>query len=177
MRPTNRQPPGTLAVLASLLLALAASAFWLLVPAVASVSGGTTTAAPTARPPGVKGVSVMESTTPDGEVLVRETMVDASGRELVREHRRPAPEVHHQTLLESESAPDAQMFALFAFPVALAAFPLALNATRLRTPARSLAAALLTGGSLLAGFSIGLFYLPSALAMTVAAIRRDQGGG
>lgn len=59
---------------------------------------------------------------------------------------------------------------MLALPVVLAALSLALNGTRLRTPARALAAALLLLGSILTGFSIGLYYLPSALAMTVAAV-------
>lgn len=112
-----------------------------------------------------------ESQTADGEIVVRETSIDASGRTQVREYRRPAPEVHRETLLESDSAPDAQIIGMLAVPLAVAAFPLALNGSRLRTPARAIAAALLIIGSLLAGFSIGLYYLPSALAMTVAAAR------
>ena len=112
----------------------------------------------------------MESTAPHGEVIVRETGVDAAGRKQVREYRRPAPEVHRRTLLESASASNAEAIGLLAVPVVLAALPLALNATRLRTPARAVAAALLLIGSLLTGFSIGLYYLPSALAMSFAAV-------
>jgi hypothetical protein len=37
--------------------------------------------------------------------------------------------------------------------------------------ARAVSATLLLGGSLLAVFSVGIFYLPSAAAMTVAAVR------
>ena len=117
----------------------------------------------------------MESTTPDGEVIIRETGVDALGRKQVREYRRPAPKVHRQTLLESESTPHAQIIGMLALPAVVAALALALNGTRLRTPARVVAAALLLIGSLLAGFSIGLYYLPSALAMVVAAIRSAGG--
>lgn len=36
-----------------------------------------------------------------------------------------------------------------------------------------IAAALLFGGSLLGSMSVGLFYLPSAVAMTVAAARGE----
>lgn len=81
----------------------------------------------------------------------------------------PSVEVDRQTLLE-QSGDDPQTMGMLALPVALAALTLALNGTRLRVPARAVAAALLLTGSILAGFSIGLPYLPSALAMTVAAI-------
>lgn len=166
----KRQPPGTLAVVVSLLLAAAASAFWLLVPTVASVSDSGTATGPVGHPPpDFEVLSVRQSMTPEGDVIVRETGVEASGRKQVRQYRGPGPEVHRQTLLEQSTA-EAQTIGMLALPVVLAALPLALNGTRLRTPARAVAAALLLLGSVLTGFSIGLYYLPSALAMTVAAI-------
>lgn len=55
-------------------------------------------------------------------------------------------------------------------PVILSAAPLLLDGTRYAAPARLLAAALLLGFIVVAGFSIGLFYLPSAVAMLLAAI-------
>lgn len=151
----KRQPPGT--------------AFWLLVPPVASVNDSGTTTGPVGDPPpGFEVLSVRQSMSPEGGVIVRETGVDASGRKQVRQYRRPGPEVHRQTLL-GQSTAEAQTIGMLALPVLSAALPLALNGTRLRTPARAVAAALLLG-SILTGFSIGLYHLPSALAMTVAAI-------
>lgn len=55
-------------------------------------------------------------------------------------------------------------------PVILSAAPLLLNGTRYAAPARLLAAVLLLGFVVIAGFSIGLFYLPNAVAMLLAAL-------
>ena len=159
------QPPGTLAAVASVALAAMASAFWLFVPTGASTSGGT---AVTAVPRG-GAVSGRETTTDDGDVVVRDTIIYPSVHRETRRYTRPAPTVERQTLLENEDEPRGSIFRLLAFPVLLAMLPLALNGTRFRVPARAISAALLLVGSVLAGFSIGLYYLPSALAMIVAA--------
>lgn len=164
--PMKRQPPGTLAAVASFALAVAASAFWLFVPTGASVTQGATVTAP----PRGGAVSTQETTTEDG-VVVRETITHPSGRRETRRYTRPPPKVERQTLLETENSPDAQIVGVLAFPLLLAGIPLALNRTRFRATARAISAALLLAGSLVAGFSIGLYYLPSALAMIVAAAR------
>jgi hypothetical protein len=96
-------------------------------------------------------------------VIVRYVTIYPSGRKEVHEYpsqtqvadvQRPAP----RYLID---------FGIFAFPVLLAALPLAFNGTRWRAPARVVAAALLASGVLLS--SVGMFYLPSAVAMAVAA--------
>jgi hypothetical protein len=56
-------------------------------------------------------------------------------------------------------------------PAAVAALPLAVPAGRTRRIARIVAAALLVIWCLLALASVGLFYIPAALAMLIAAIR------
>ena len=55
------------------------------------------------------------------------------------------------------------------FPVAICAGTLALRNTRIARAARAVAAVVLLAFSVVAGFSIGLFYLPAAFAMVVAA--------
>ena len=80
---------------------------------------------------------------------------------------RPAPEVHRATLLEVNGP---GVLGPLAAPVALAALPVAANWTALRTPTRVLAAVLLTGFALVAGFSIGLLYLPAAGALLAAIL-------
>jgi hypothetical protein len=55
--------------------------------------------------------------------------------------------------------------------VAVPALTLAAQRTRLAAPARVVGATALGGFALLAGFSIGLLYLPAALAMVAAAMR------
>ena len=79
-------------------------------------------------------------------------------------------EIRRATLVEVNGP---RVLRVLAVPVVLAALPLAANWTRLRTAARALAALLLTGFALVTGFSIGLFYLPTAGAMVAAALRGD----
>jgi hypothetical protein len=83
------------------------------------------------------------------------------------EETRPAA-TERTTLLDEQ--PEA-IIPVAAIAIGLAGFPLLLNGTSLRRPARVVAATLLMVGSLLAVFSVGLAYLPSAAAMTVAATR------
>jgi hypothetical protein len=92
-------------------------------------------------------------------------LVDPTG--CPTEETRPAT-TEHTTLLDEQ--PEA-IIPVAAIAIGLAGFPLLLNGTRLRRPARVVAATVLVVGSLLAGFSVGLAYLPSAAAMTVAAAR------
>lgn len=96
---------------------------------------------------------------------IRATAVAVPGQGEV--FRPAAQEVRRATLLEV-NGPRVMWFLLA--PVVLAAVPLALNWTAFRGPARALTAFLLVGFCLLTGFSIGLFYLPSAIAMAAAAI-------
>ena len=70
------------------------------------------------------------------------------------------------TLLEQEGS---GILVALAIPVAVAALALALDRTRARRVSRTVAAALLAGFSFVALFSIGLSYVPSALAMVAAA--------
>jgi hypothetical protein len=70
------------------------------------------------------------------------------------------------TLLESQGT---DVIGILLVPVAIAAFPLVLSATSKVRLARAASAALLFGFALLAMFSIGLFYVPAALAMVAAA--------
>ena len=79
----------------------------------------------------------------------------------------PPPAEHRATPLEVNGP--GVLWALAA-PVVLAALPVAANWTALRTPARVLAAGLLTGFALITGFSIGLFYLPAAAALFGAVL-------
>lgn len=58
---------------------------------------------------------------------------------------------------------------ILAVPVVLAAIPVALQRTRYVRGARIVAGTLLMAFVVVTGFSIGLYYLPSAVAMTVAA--------
>lgn len=160
------QPPGTLAALISFGLAVVASAVLLSVPMGSGESAGMTVTAPRDGDPSVSRSERIE----DGSVVVRETITYPSGRKEVREHTRPAPEPERTTLLEEQPG---EIVPVVAIALALTGLPLALNRTRFRTGARAIAAALLLVGSLLGSMSVGFFYLPSAVAMTVAAVRRD----
>jgi hypothetical protein len=79
----------------------------------------------------------------------------------------PTPGRHRATLWEVNGP---GVLAPLAVPVVLTALPLAASWTPLRTPARVLAAVLLTGFVLVAGFSIGLFYLPAVGALLGAIL-------
>jgi hypothetical protein len=56
------------------------------------------------------------------------------------------------------------------FPVVVSAGAVSLTRTRFIRPARWVAAALLTAFALLGALSIGVFYLPSAIAMWLSAV-------
>jgi hypothetical protein len=74
-------------------------------------------------------------------------------------------------LAEMAGAEEVQIVALLLVPVAVTALPLVI-----RKPGVTLAsAALLTLLCFLAGFSIGLFYVPAAVAMWVSAKRIAAG--
>ena len=102
--------------------------------------------------PTYTGVSASEAFTSGGAVVQRTN------------------EIRRATLVEVNGP---RVLRVLAVPVMLAALPLAANWTRLRTAAQALAALLLTGFALVTGFSIGLFYLPTAGAMVAAALRGD----
>lgn len=74
------------------------------------------------------------------------------------------------TLLDEEGS---GVLAFLGIPVAVAALPVVLLRTRLARAAQAVAALLLLALVFLAAFSIGLFYFPSALAMTLAALLGD----
>lgn len=175
MRRTD-SAPDTWAAVVALLLAAAASAFVLFVPTSSSersAGSGELCGQPpepgvTSRcPPHAVSVSVSETLTADGNYVVRETVTFRSGRTRVREHTRPA-DVERTTLLEEQ--PEA-IIPLVAIAIGIAGFPLLLGGSALRRPSRVVAASVLLVGSLLAVFSVGLCYLPSAAAMAVAAAR------
>jgi hypothetical protein len=65
---------------------------------------------------------------------------------------------------------------LLAIPVVLAGAPLMLGSTRLRRPALVVSSALLLVFAALGAASIGLFYLPAAVAMVVAAVLDARSG-
>ena len=65
---------------------------------------------------------------------------------------------------------DAFVLVWLAVPVALAFAAVALAPTRFDVGARAVAAALLLAFAFVTGFSIGLFYVPAALAMVAAAV-------
>ena len=77
-------------------------------------------------------------------------------------------EVTSTSLLEDQPAPALRAVAI---ALILAGAPIAVNRSRFRPAARTGSAVLLWVGSIVAGFSIGLFYMPSAAAMTFAAVR------
>ncbi len=77
-------------------------------------------------------------------------------------------EVKSTSLLEDQPAPALRAVAI---ALILTGAPIAVNRSRLRPAARTGSAVLLWVGSMVAGFSIGLFYMPSAAAMTFAAVR------
>jgi hypothetical protein len=59
-------------------------------------------------------------------------------------------------------------------PVVVAGIPMALARTRAWRPAAITAACLLTAFAILGAASVGIFYLPSAVAMIVAASQRTR---
>ena len=94
-----------------------------------------------------------------------------SGSEVVTrgdEQIETTREVTSTSLLEDQPAPALRAVAI---ALILAGAPIAVNRSRFRPAARTGSAVLLWVGSIVAGFSIGLFYMPSAAAMTFAAVR------
>lgn len=63
---------------------------------------------------------------------------------------------------------------ILAIPAFIAAIPLFLRRTRARKLSQGLAAGLLVIGVMLGAASVGMFYIPSALAMVAAAARRSS---
>jgi hypothetical protein len=74
----------------------------------------------------------------------------------------------HQSLLESEGS---SVVIVLAIPVALVALSVAAQGTSWRRRARIVSGALLLFGSLLGAMSVGLPYLPAAVALLVAGLR------
>ena len=65
---------------------------------------------------------------------------------------------------------DASVLVWLVVPIVVALVPLVLARSRLALAARGVAAFLLLAFAFVTGFSIGLFYVPSALAMVAATI-------
>ena len=81
-------------------------------------------------------------------------------------------EMRHLTLVESQGP---QVVAMLLIPVAIAGLPLAVRWSPLLWRAtRIITAVLLAGWVLITGFSVGLLYAPSALAMLAAAIQAEE---
>jgi hypothetical protein len=68
------------------------------------------------------------------------------------------------------------VLAVLAIPVVLAGAPLMLGSTRLRRPALVVSSLLLLAFAALGAASIGLFYLPAAAAMVIAAVLDARSG-
>lgn len=96
-------------------------------------------------------------------VEAREVTVDPSGR--VVEAPRDDQEARHFTLVEHEGL---GVLVLLTAPVTVAAVPFAFSPRR-RRAARIVAATLLGAFVVLGAASIGMFFLPAAVFMTVAA--------
>jgi hypothetical protein len=84
---------------------------------------------------------------------------------------RPEPEIRTTTMLGQIRSGEEDAFVLvwLVVPVVAAAAPLALARTPLDDAARTVAATLLLAFAFVTGFSIGLYYLPSAWTMVAAA--------
>jgi hypothetical protein len=68
------------------------------------------------------------------------------------------------------------VLAVLAIPVVIAGAPLMLGSTRLRRPALVVSSLLLLAFAVLGAASIGLFYLPAAAAMVIAAVLDARSG-
>jgi hypothetical protein len=77
------------------------------------------------------------------------------------------------TLPESEGW---DVLVVLAVPVVIAGAPLLLGSTRLRRPALVVSSLLLLAFAALGAGSIGLFYLPAAVAMVIAAVLDARSG-
>ena len=103
---------------------------------------------------------------------------EQGGEEAVREGAPRAPrdpvvtDTGWTTLLGQIRAgeEDASVLVWLVVPIVVALVPLVLARSRLALAASGVAAFLLLAFAFLAGFSIGLFYVPSALAMVAATI-------
>ena len=82
-----------------------------------------------------------------------------------------AGRVEHVSLLQQEGA---SVLVPLAVPIAMAALGVGAGLFRRPRPVRAVAAGLLVVFVLLGAISIGLFYLPSAVAMVVAAVQTEQ---
>ena len=92
-------------------------------------------------------------------------MDGAAGRDTVYRH----PETVRTTMLQV-NAP--RVLPILGLPIALAAVGVVVSYTAWRGVGRMLSALSLLAFALVSGFSIGLYYLPSALAMHTAAMWR-----
>ncbi len=86
----------------------------------------------------------------------------------------PVLETGHTTSLGRirSGEEDAAVLVALVVPIVIALVPLALARTRVDLAASAVAAFLLLAFVFVTGFSIGLFYVPSALAMVVATVAR-----
>lgn len=82
-------------------------------------------------------------------------------------------EVRHRTLVDVEGL---DVIPVLFIPVVLAASPLAVRRTRFAWRSTMVAAAILWVLCVLAAMSIGLFYVPVAGAMLLAALRQRRAG-
>ena len=78
----------------------------------------------------------------------------------------------HESLLETDGT---GVVVVLAVPVALVAIAVAAQGSSWRRRARCIAGGLLLGGSLLGAMSVGLPYLPAAVALLVAGLRTPPG--
>jgi hypothetical protein len=119
-------------------------------------------------------LSLILAVAASGFALLGPTGSEEAAQEAVPEGARPVEpvETRSTTLLGEIRAgeEDAVVLVWLVVPVAIAVAPLMLVRTRVDLAARIVAAALLLAFSFVAGASVGLFYLPSALAMVAAAI-------
>jgi hypothetical protein len=120
-------------------------------------------------------LSLILAVAASGFALIGPTGSEEAAQEAVPERARPVEpvvETRSTTLLGEIRAgdEDAAVLVWLVVPVAIAVAPLGLLRTRVDLAARIVAAALLLAFSFVAGASVGLFYLPSALAMVAAAV-------
>lgn len=97
-----------------------------------------------------------------------------SGRSTLGGSASPAPQTSHLRTQETRTLPEAQGWASLAVvavpPLVASALPLLSRGRRTALVLRTVAAVLLWGWVVLGALSIGIFYLPSAILMLVAAI-------
>ena len=120
-------------------------------------------------------LSLVLAVAASGFALIGPTGSEEAAQEAVPEGARPVEpvvETRSTTLLGEIRAgeEDAVVLVWLVVPVAVAIAPLVLVRMRVDFAARIVAAVLLLAFSFVAGASVGLFYLPSALAMVAAAV-------